>query len=176
MCRGSAASGTCELPALLTQIISPPVLGTVCSIQTHFKAAALQQECFKKYNISICYSNSICCGSLLMDYVPFFAPIRCKNHSISQVLRAGRQCPNPAAEQFLFSCRSAPYTLVLLQRGRCRQGSSFFLKAVKSPSFTNFIFTLRANSTCGLQGCTRLYFAQGRAAQHHFPALTAPRD
>lgn len=81
-CQGSAASGTCELPALLTQIISPPVLGTVCSAQTHFKEAALQQECFKKYNISICYSNSICCGSLLTAYLPFFAPIRCKNHLI----------------------------------------------------------------------------------------------
>lgn len=83
-CWGFAASGTRELPALLTQIISPPVLGTVCSSQTHFKEAALQQECFKKYNISICYSNSICCGSLLTDYLPFFAPIRCKKYSISK--------------------------------------------------------------------------------------------
>lgn len=136
-CLASSIELHLRLPALLTQIISPPALGTVCSAQTHFKEAALQQECFKKYNISICYSNSLCCGSLLMDYLPFFAPVRYKKILKQQALGAGRQCltgPVP-----LLFCTS-----VLLQGGRCRQGSSFSLKAVK-PSL---ISAWRTNSTC----------------------------
>lgn len=92
---------TRKLPDLLTQIISLPVLGTVCSVQTHFKEATLQQECLKNIIfpsvIPIVYvvglSSWIICLSLLLVDV--------KSYSVSSPLRAGSNAltlQHPVAE------------------------------------------------------------------------------
>lgn len=163
---GSAASEAPELPALLTQIISPPVLGTVCSAQTHFKEAALQQECFKKYNISICYSNSLCCGTLLMDYLPFFAPIRCKKNIKSACPGGWQAMPNR-------SCSPAVLHLSASPERKVQARKQLFLRGSKIPLIHQLYFCLESKQHLPvLMGMPQTC----RAAQDPSPASAAPRD